>query len=194
MSFLGGAVLRARCSCWDVGCPTGWRRWELLAGCCPRRAQLTNILQQIKTARRTMAGLTMEELNQLVAAKLAEQQERAATGAQVGMGCLRDSSFPLGNSSVLSFRASLRCLVSLAAASQPDQGTHVLCPPAPDQHTHVPAPGPGGLPRNSGTCKAFGLSWSTLPSPWKSEGGGIGRTSALAAAGGVSSWSVEYGI
>ncbi|KFP05496.1 RING finger protein 214, partial [Calypte anna] len=44
------------------------------------RAQLTNILQQIKNARRTMAGLTMEELNQLVAAKLAEQQERA--GAQ----------------------------------------------------------------------------------------------------------------
>lgn len=30
-----------------------------------------------------MAGLTMEELNQLVAAKLAEQQERAAAGAQV---------------------------------------------------------------------------------------------------------------
>uniref|UniRef100_A0A8C5J7J7 Ring finger protein 214 n=1 Tax=Junco hyemalis TaxID=40217 RepID=A0A8C5J7J7_JUNHY len=64
-------------------------RQELLAGCCPRRAQLTNILQQIKTARRTMAGLTMEELNQLVAAKLAEQQERAAAGAQVGQpgGC-----------------------------------------------------------------------------------------------------------
>lgn len=58
--------------------------WEFLAGCCPCRAQLTNILQQIKTARRTMAGLTMEELNQLVAAKLAEQQERAAAGAQVG--------------------------------------------------------------------------------------------------------------
>uniref|UniRef100_A0A674H0D1 Ring finger protein 214 n=1 Tax=Taeniopygia guttata TaxID=59729 RepID=A0A674H0D1_TAEGU len=53
------------------------------------KAQLTNILQQIKTARRTMAGLTMEELNQLVAAKLAEQQERAAAGAQVGQpgGC-----------------------------------------------------------------------------------------------------------
>ncbi|KAM9369963.1 RING finger protein 214 [Phaethornis superciliosus] len=44
------------------------------------KAQLTNILQQIKNARRTMAGLTMEELNQLVAARLAEQQERA--GAQ----------------------------------------------------------------------------------------------------------------
>lgn len=58
--------------------------WDLSAGCCPCRAQLTNILQQIKTARRTMAGLTMEELNQLVAAKLAEQQERAAAGAQVG--------------------------------------------------------------------------------------------------------------
>ncbi|KAF4794212.1 RING finger protein 214 [Turdus rufiventris] len=46
------------------------------------KAQLTSILQQIKTARRTLAGLTMEELNQLVAAKLAEQQERAAAGAQ----------------------------------------------------------------------------------------------------------------
>lgn len=63
------------------------RGWELLAVCCPCRAQLTNILQQIKTARRTMAGLTMEELNQLVAAKLAEQQERAAAGAQVGERC-----------------------------------------------------------------------------------------------------------
>lgn len=31
------------------------------------RAQMTNILQQIKTARTTMAGLTMEELIQLVA-------------------------------------------------------------------------------------------------------------------------------
>ncbi|KAJ7305271.1 hypothetical protein JRQ81_011187 [Phrynocephalus forsythii] len=47
------------------------------------KAQLTNLLQQIKAARRTLAGLTMEELNQLVAAKLAEQQERVATvGAQ----------------------------------------------------------------------------------------------------------------
>lgn len=53
--------------------------------CCLPRAQLTNILQQIKTARTTMAGLTMEELNRLVAAKLAEQQERAAVGAQVGL-------------------------------------------------------------------------------------------------------------
>ncbi|XP_062464576.1 RING finger protein 214 isoform X2 [Pezoporus occidentalis] len=51
------------------------------------KAQLTNILQQIKTARRTMAGLTMEELNQLVAAKLAEQQERAAAGAQTPAAC-----------------------------------------------------------------------------------------------------------
>ncbi|XP_072835482.2 RING finger protein 214 [Pogona vitticeps] len=47
------------------------------------KAQLTNILQQIKAARRTLAGLTMEELNQLVAAKLAERQERvAAVGTQ----------------------------------------------------------------------------------------------------------------
>jgi len=57
---------------------------ELSLGCSPGRAQLTNILQQIKTARRTMAGLTMEELTQLVGARLAEQQERAAAGAQVG--------------------------------------------------------------------------------------------------------------
>ncbi|XP_038610670.1 RING finger protein 214 isoform X3 [Tachyglossus aculeatus] len=45
------------------------------------KAQLTNILQQIKTARTTLAGLTMEELTQLVGARLAEQ-ERAAAGAQ----------------------------------------------------------------------------------------------------------------
>lgn len=48
------------------------------------RAQLTAILQQIKAARRTLAGLTMEELNHLVAARLAEQQERVATVAAVG--------------------------------------------------------------------------------------------------------------
>ncbi|KAM3830785.1 RING finger protein 214 [Vipera latastei] len=47
------------------------------------KAQLTNVLQQIKAARRTLAGLTMEELSQLVAAKVAEQQERvAAVGTQ----------------------------------------------------------------------------------------------------------------
>nr|XP_033774862.1 RING finger protein 214 isoform X2 [Geotrypetes seraphini]XP_033774863.1 RING finger protein 214 isoform X2 [Geotrypetes seraphini] len=39
------------------------------------RAQLTGILQQIKTVRGTMAGLFMEELCQLVAARLVEQQE-----------------------------------------------------------------------------------------------------------------------
>jgi hypothetical protein len=43
---------------------------------------MTNILQQIKTARTTMAGLTMEELIQLVAARLAEQ-ERVAASTQV---------------------------------------------------------------------------------------------------------------
>lgn len=63
---------------------TRWRWVGALSRLLFCRAQLTNILQQIKTARRTMAGLTMEELNQLVAAKLAEQQERAAAGAQVG--------------------------------------------------------------------------------------------------------------
>nr|XP_042707934.1 RING finger protein 214 [Chrysemys picta bellii] len=56
------------------------------------KAQLTNILQQIKTARRTMAGLTMEELNQLVAAKLAEHQG-AAVGAQP-LGRIRAPMFP----------------------------------------------------------------------------------------------------
>ncbi|XP_029429184.1 RING finger protein 214 isoform X2 [Rhinatrema bivittatum] len=39
------------------------------------RAQLTGILQQIKTVRGTMAGLSMEELCQLVAVRLVEQQE-----------------------------------------------------------------------------------------------------------------------
>ncbi|XP_030076728.1 RING finger protein 214 [Microcaecilia unicolor] len=39
------------------------------------RTQLTGILQQIKTVRGTMAGLSMEELCQLVAARLVEQQE-----------------------------------------------------------------------------------------------------------------------
>lgn len=43
---------------------------------------MTNILQQIKTARTTMAGLTMEELIQLVAARLAEH-DRVASGTQV---------------------------------------------------------------------------------------------------------------
>lgn len=43
---------------------------------------MTNILQQIKTARTTMAGLTMEELIQLVAARLAEH-ERVAANTQV---------------------------------------------------------------------------------------------------------------
>ncbi|XP_050777846.1 RING finger protein 214 isoform X1 [Gopherus flavomarginatus] len=56
------------------------------------KAQLTNILQQIKTARRTMAGLTMEELNQLVAAKLAEHQG-AAVGSQ-SLGRIRAPMFP----------------------------------------------------------------------------------------------------
>lgn len=46
---------------------------------------MTNILQQIKTARTTMAGLTMEELVQLVAARLAEH-ERVAASTQVGWG------------------------------------------------------------------------------------------------------------
>ncbi|ELV13880.1 RING finger protein 214 [Tupaia chinensis] len=47
---------------------------------------MTNILQQIKTARTTMAGLTMEELIQLVAARLAEH-ERVAASTQAPATC-----------------------------------------------------------------------------------------------------------
>lgn len=54
---------------------------------------MTNILQQIKTARTTMAGLTMEELIQLVAVRLAEH-ERVAAGAQVGRAAWGDSELP----------------------------------------------------------------------------------------------------
>ncbi|XP_044525396.1 LOW QUALITY PROTEIN: RING finger protein 214-like [Gracilinanus agilis] len=43
------------------------------------KAQLINILQQIKTARTTLAGLTMEALIQLVDARLAEQEHLAAS-------------------------------------------------------------------------------------------------------------------
>ncbi|XP_036282927.1 RING finger protein 214 isoform X2 [Pipistrellus kuhlii] len=48
------------------------------------KAQMTNILQQIKTARTTMAGLTMEELIQLVAARLAERERVAASTQPLG--------------------------------------------------------------------------------------------------------------
>lgn len=58
------------------------------------RAQMTNILQQIKTARTTMAGLTMEELIQLVAARLAEH-ERVAASTQVRPGTAGESTDPL---------------------------------------------------------------------------------------------------
>ncbi|XP_069732493.1 RING finger protein 214 isoform X1 [Phaenicophaeus curvirostris] len=85
------------------------------------KAQLTNILQQIKTARRTMKGLTMEELNQLVAAKLAEQQERAAAGAQ-----------PLG-----------RIRAPMFSAPLPQISTPMFLPPAqvayPGTASHTPA-------------------------------------------------------
>uniref|UniRef100_A0A8C8S8H4 Ring finger protein 214 n=1 Tax=Pelusios castaneus TaxID=367368 RepID=A0A8C8S8H4_9SAUR len=56
------------------------------------KAQLMNILQQIKTARRTMAGLTMEELSQLVAAKLAEHQGVAVSAQPLGR--IRAPMFP----------------------------------------------------------------------------------------------------
>ncbi|KAM6238215.1 RING finger protein 214 isoform 1-T1 [Porphyrio hochstetteri] len=85
------------------------------------KAQLTNILQQIKTARRTMAGLTMEELTQLVAAKLAEQQERAAAGAQ-----------PLG-----------RIRAPMFSAPLPQISAPMFLPPAqvayPGTASHTPA-------------------------------------------------------
>ncbi|XP_033028497.1 RING finger protein 214 isoform X2 [Lacerta agilis] len=58
------------------------------------KAQLTNILQQIKAARRTLAGLTMEELNQLVAAKLVEQQERVAAVGTQPLGRIHSPMFP----------------------------------------------------------------------------------------------------
>ncbi|XP_055963539.1 RING finger protein 214 [Sorex fumeus] len=48
------------------------------------KAQMTNILQQIKTARSTMAGLTMEELIQLVAARLTEHERIAASSQPLG--------------------------------------------------------------------------------------------------------------
>nr|XP_013010931.1 RING finger protein 214 isoform X4 [Cavia porcellus] len=48
------------------------------------KAQMTNILQQIKIARTTMAGLTMEELIQLVAARLAEHERVAASTQPLG--------------------------------------------------------------------------------------------------------------
>uniref|UniRef100_K7F281 Ring finger protein 214 n=1 Tax=Pelodiscus sinensis TaxID=13735 RepID=K7F281_PELSI len=83
-------------------------------------AQLTTILQQIKTARRTMAGLTMEELSRLVAAKLAEQQ-----GAAVGVQ-------PLG-----------RIRAPLFPAPLPQISTPMFLPPAqvsyPGTPTHAPA-------------------------------------------------------
>ncbi|XP_045139497.1 RING finger protein 214 isoform X2 [Echinops telfairi] len=50
------------------------------------KPQMTTILQQIKTARTTMAGLTMEELIQLVAARLAEH-ERVAASTQTPATC-----------------------------------------------------------------------------------------------------------
>ncbi|NWT03926.1 RN214 protein, partial [Mionectes macconnelli] len=85
------------------------------------KAQLTNILQQIKTARKTMAGLTMEQLNQLVAAKLAEQQEQAAAGVQ-----------PLS-----------RIRAPMFSAPLPQISTPVFLPPAqvayPGTASHAPA-------------------------------------------------------
>ncbi|XP_075765455.1 RING finger protein 214 isoform X2 [Pelodiscus sinensis] len=80
------------------------------------KAQLTTILQQIKTARRTMAGLTMEELSRLVAAKLAEQQGAAP------LGRIRAPLFP---------------------APLPQISTPMFLPPAqvsyPGTPTHAPA-------------------------------------------------------
>uniref|UniRef100_A0A2K6KGK1 RING-type domain-containing protein n=1 Tax=Rhinopithecus bieti TaxID=61621 RepID=A0A2K6KGK1_RHIBE len=58
-----------------------WVTWVFPVGIV---AQMTNILQQIKTARTTMAGLTMEELIQLVAARLAEHERVAASTQPLG--------------------------------------------------------------------------------------------------------------
>lgn len=132
---------------------------------CPCRAQLTNILQQIKAARRTLAGLTMEELNQLVAAKLAEQQERvAAVGAQVGgvgWGGAKSPWEGLGGG-----RLSTSPSLSSAAASQPDPLPIVPRSPAADEQPHVPALWPGLL------CWDTSPGEPALPGP---RGGGGAR-------------------
>lgn len=98
------------------------------------RAQMTNILQQIKTARTTMAGLTMEELIQLVAARLAEH-ERVAASTQVGQGTwgeLRPAEI-LGKRQFSEKRegkqpaVSVPCLLPLLAWDLSDFFCYMLC-------------------------------------------------------------------
>ncbi|KAB1254996.1 RING finger protein 214 [Camelus dromedarius] len=81
------------------------------------KAQMTNILQQIKTARTTMAGLTMEELIQLVAARLAEH-ERAAASAQP-LGRIR-ALFPAPLAQI-----STPMFLPSAQVSYPGRSSHV---------------------------------------------------------------------
>ncbi|XP_067326940.1 RING finger protein 214 [Anolis sagrei] len=96
------------------------------------KAQLTNTLQQIKAARRTLAGLTMEELSQLVAAKLAEQQEQrvAAVGTQPPRGRMCSPMFPaplpqMGNPMFLP--AAAQVSYAAAPAQTPAAAACKLC-------------------------------------------------------------------
>lgn len=84
------------------------------------KAQMTNILQQIKTARTTMAGLTMEELIQLVAARLAEH-ERVAAGAQP-LGRIR-ALFPAPVAQI-----STPVFLPSAQVSYPGRSSHAPAP------------------------------------------------------------------
>lgn len=114
---------------------------------------MTNILQQIKTARTTMAGLTMEELIQLVAARLAEH-ERVAAGTQVSARRGETSALPA---------AGERGSEAWGAAS----GLHV-----------VPGPGPATERLPSVTCSDAVLSSRTLllPTAPRSDPGLVPRS------------------
>lgn len=147
---------------------------------------MTNILQQIKTARTTMAGLTMEELIQLVAARLAEHERVAAStqvrtqtcsaiGEEAGFrriggstqhcswGYLACSSFVgLGKKFflfcyLLSLRLSLLILtVFLPTAPRSDPGL-VPCSADPNQYPNVLAFCPSFVSWKVFTCKALFL-------------------------------------
>ncbi|XP_077162315.1 RING finger protein 214 isoform X2 [Paroedura picta] len=85
------------------------------------KAQLTATLQQIKAARRTLAGLTMEELNQLVAARLAGQPERVAPVGAQPLARIRSSMFP---------------------APLPQISSQIFLPPAQGPYAGTPAQAP----------------------------------------------------
>ena len=135
---------------------------------------MTNILQQIKTARTTMAGLTMEELIQLVAARLAEH-ERAAASSQVGHaaegsdlpGCggeaaLQPMSFTLTLNdffllhTLLLILSSLTLTLFLPTAPWSDPGL-VPCSVDPNQYPNVLAFCTSFIPWKVFTCKAHFL-------------------------------------